>query len=303
MSKNIIKRGSRGALVKEAQSVLSVIYPELKVDGIFGLQTQNVVKKFQASRKLVADGIIGPMTWGEMYQGEAPINYKPTEPKPIEVKPGSPLYDLSVTMKTKGSRPKGLLGLVVHFTAGWSTEGDRNMIDTLNWGIESGYTFWGISRTGKIFKTHDEKKWGSHAGTSYWPGLGNNVSQHLLGIEIANAGRVTKVKDGRYKAYFSEFYTEDMVRHSKANANIKAGTYLKFSDEQFESLVQICFDLKRKHETFSFDYVLGHDEVAPDRKDDPGASMPMTMPEFREYLKARWAQELDSKAMGMKQQE
>lgn len=293
MSKNIIKRGSKGPLVKEAQSVLSVIYPELTVDGIFGLQTQNVVKKFQSSRKLVADGIIGPMTWGEMYLGETPIKYKPTEPKPVEVSPGL-VYDESVKMKTKGSRPKGLLGLIVHFTAGWSTQGDRNMVDTLNWGIESGYTFWGIARSGRIYKTHDETKWGSHAGTSYWPGIGNNVSQHLLGVEIACAGQVVKTKDGRFKASsFSETFDPEMVRTTKAISNIKAGTYLKFSDEQFESLVQICFDMKRKHETFSFDYVLGHDEVCVplDRKNDPGASLPMTMSEFRAYLNDRWKSE------------
>lgn len=299
MSKNIIKRGSRGALVKEAQSVLSVIYPELKVDGIFGLQTQNVVKKFQASRKLVADGIIGPMTWGEMYQGEAPINYKPTPPKEV-VKDGL-TYDVSVKMKTKGLRPKGLLGIVVHFTAGWSTQGDRNMVDTLHWGIESGYTFWGIANSGRTYKTHDERYWGAHAGSSYWPGLGSSVSPHLLGIELACAGRVIKAGNGKYKASsFSETFIEEQVRTSDKNKNIKAGTYLKYTDAQYESLVQVCFDLKRKYSTFSFDYVLGHDEVAPDRKDDPGASMPMNMPEFREYIKARWAQEEDSKTMGIR---
>jgi len=36
---------------------------------------------------------------------------------------------------------------------------------------------------------------------------------------------------------------------------------------------------------FKLDFVLGHDEVAPSRKNDPGGSLSMTMPEFRKKLK------------------
>lgn len=52
-----LRYGSRGFDVKKLQAKL-----EIKVDGIFGHQTENVVKKFQMKNNLVADGIVGKLT-------------------------------------------------------------------------------------------------------------------------------------------------------------------------------------------------------------------------------------------------
>ena len=36
---------------------------------------------------------------------------------------------------------------------------------------------------------------------------------------------------------------------------------------------------------FDVEWVVGHDEIAPSRKSDPGASLSMTMPELRKIFK------------------
>lgn len=41
----------------------------LAVDGIFGWQTYNHVRWFQATRGLAADGIVGPRTWNALLNG------------------------------------------------------------------------------------------------------------------------------------------------------------------------------------------------------------------------------------------
>ena len=286
----VLKLKSSGLKVKELQTLLNKHGYNLVVDGKFGKNTDKAVRLFQASMGLTVDGKVGPLTWGELTEGRPSELYPPVEKNKSEVK-GKITFDTSLKTPTKGKFALGApKGLIVHFTAGWSTQGDKNMEDSIRWGNGEGYAFWGIARSGKIYKTHPENEWGSHAGKSYYKGLGSSVSSKLIGVEIANAGRVIKKSSGGWKAEsFSESFTDDMVRTVKAKANIKAGTYLKYTPEQEQSLIDLCFYFKEKYpNTFSFDYVLGHDEVAPDRKSDPSGSLSMTMPEFRALLHKLW---------------
>lgn len=57
-----IKQGSRGPLVAEVQEKLGIS----PADGIFGPGTARSVKKWQASKGLTADGIVGPKTLGKL---------------------------------------------------------------------------------------------------------------------------------------------------------------------------------------------------------------------------------------------
>jgi len=63
-----LKKGSKGAYVKELQTLLnySSCGASLKVDGIFGSLTQIAVISFQKMRGLKADGIVGVKTWAEL---------------------------------------------------------------------------------------------------------------------------------------------------------------------------------------------------------------------------------------------
>ncbi len=68
-----IKIGSKGAAVKLAQKRLVARgYGPLDQDGLFGPQTRNKVRTYQADREqdpfleLTVDGIIGPKTWARL---------------------------------------------------------------------------------------------------------------------------------------------------------------------------------------------------------------------------------------------
>ena len=54
----ILTRGSRGLLVRDVQTALG----NLRVDGIYGQETVNQVRSFQASKGLLVDGTVGPET-------------------------------------------------------------------------------------------------------------------------------------------------------------------------------------------------------------------------------------------------
>jgi len=183
-------------------------------------------------------------------------------------------------MKTRGTHRKGYPeGAIVHFTAGrWGTS-------ALDSGLQEGFCYLLIDEKGNVYQSFPLNKWGYHAGVSSWPSLGKGVSQYLVGIEIACAGMLEPYKE-KYKSWFGALYTEDQVRHSEKHDNIKKGVYHKYTEAQEEALIHLLLWLKSNNpDVFSFDNVLGHDEVAPDRKNDPGASLSCSMPEFRQKLK------------------
>ena len=64
-----IRRGDCGDAVTFIQERLTVLGFPAAPDGLFGPGTEAAVKDFQASRGLVADGIVGPLTWAKLVEG------------------------------------------------------------------------------------------------------------------------------------------------------------------------------------------------------------------------------------------
>lgn len=161
---------------------------------------------------------------------------------------------------------------------------------------DQAYAYFVNDQDGNIHQGNSLDQYGFHCGESYWPGLGSSLSDKLVGIENQSAGRLEKVSMGVYKAYFTnvekgdKYFYEHEVRHAEANnQNVQKGIYHRFTMAQEESLIDLLMWLKHSNpNVFSFDYCLGHDEVAPKRKNDPGFSLSMTMPKFREFLKEEY---------------
>ena len=65
----LIRQGSRGNYVCIAQDDLNTLgYKTGGLDGVFGEQTTNAVKRYQKSRGLTSDGIIGCNTWRSLQE-------------------------------------------------------------------------------------------------------------------------------------------------------------------------------------------------------------------------------------------
>lgn len=69
----LIKKGKRGEDVRLIQSWINQIHkkyqfiPEINVDGIFGEKTKESIMIFQRWQGLIADGIVGKLTWDSLY--------------------------------------------------------------------------------------------------------------------------------------------------------------------------------------------------------------------------------------------
>lgn len=247
---------------------------------------QMCLNKLGASPALKVDGIVGPKTESALLKelNEAD-SVEPERPSPSA--PGAKLlwYPLADTsgpqMKTRGTYAKGYPeGAVVHFTAG-RDESESDAKGSADYGVSQGYVFFVIGPTGKVYQRFPLNKWGYHAGTSSYPGLGSSVSSKVVGIEVACAGKL----DANRKSWFGKTYQSDECRTVSSKENVQGGTYKKFTEAQEKSLIQLLVWLKTNNpDVFKVPYIVGHDEVSPGRKNDPGGSLSMTMPELRRRL-------------------
>jgi hypothetical protein len=181
--------------------------------------------------------------------------------------------------KTRGSYARGYpVGAIVHFTAGRRSGLAAGMEEQ----VRNKYLYFVIDAEGKIGQNFSLDSWGYHAGPSSYPGLGEGVSTHLVGIEIQAAGMLTKT-GSTFKTWFGESVPASEVRTiARKTENQQPGPYQKYTAAQEASLLRLLRWLKSNNpEVFQFKYVLGHDEVSPGRKNDPGGALSMTMPDLR----------------------
>jgi N-acetyl-anhydromuramyl-L-alanine amidase AmpD len=187
-------------------------------------------------------------------------------------------------MPTHGKYPKGFPeGAIVHYTAGVQDDSAEEIAT----GRSDGFAYMLIRADGTVYQAHPLDEWGYHAGGSTWPAFPHEVSVHTVGIEIACPGLLRGVA-GSYRTWYNDPVKDEQVRVVPHHDNQVAGPYQKYTSEQ-ECALRILLQWLKSNSNgiFQYDFVLGHDEVAPGRKEDPGGSLSMTMPEYRQFLKSQ----------------
>ena len=121
----------------------------------------------------------------------------------------------------------------------------------------------------------------NHAGTSTWDGV-DNFNFHAVGIEIVNAGFVEKLSNGTFrrstgKNSFKTYPATDSKRIVKADHKHKFWTgndnhfWFTYPDAQLQALYKLC---KALFDTYHLINAVGHDDISPARKPDPGPAFP-----------------------------
>lgn len=166
-------------------------------------------------------------------------------------------------------------GLVVHYTVSGSSK--ANAKGVLSYMCKKGLGCPVMDENGVIFIPENMdimSDYAYHAGTSRWNGQ-SGMSRYFMGIEICSWGKLNKK---------TELKAKDM-RHVKAEANIKAGTYEPYTKAQEESLKNLILWMLDVNPEFKVDNIVGHDEIAPERKSDPGGSLSLSMPKYRDQFR------------------
>lgn len=118
-----------------------------------------------------------------------------------------------------------------------------------------------INDKGSLLQLVDDKNIAWHAGISYW-NKEKLLNKNSLGIEIQNKGELLG--------------------------------YTKFNKDQIKILINLIINLKSKYNINDYN-ILGHSDIAPDRKTDPGYLFPWI------HLKKNGIGLLPSKKYGKKE--
>ncbi|HZF95156.1 MAG TPA: N-acetylmuramoyl-L-alanine amidase [Allosphingosinicella sp.] len=127
--------------------------------------------------------------------------------------------------------------LVLHYTG---MEDTRSAIERLRDPSSKVSCHYLVDEDGKIVRMVPEEKRAWHAGRSYWRG-NTDVNGASIGIELVNPG------------------------HDHG--------YRPFPEEQIDALVRLVSDIKERR-GITRGNVVGHSDVAPQRKQDPGELFP-----------------------------
>ena len=147
------------------------------------------------------------------------------------------ISDFSLNYSKKRKFKKDIKFVIIHYTG---MQSEIESIKRLKNPMHKVSCHYLIKRNGQIIRMVDDKNIAWHAGKSKWKKI-VNLNYNSLGIELVNKGH----------------------RHG----------YQTFSVNQIGSLIRLCKRLKYKY-FIKKENFLGHSDIAPLRKKDPGEKFP-----------------------------
>lgn len=157
--------------------------------------------------------------------------------------------------------------LVFHYTAGRSAQAS---IDWLCNPDAKASAHLVVARDGSVTQLapFNVKTW--HAGRSHWDGL-NGMNSYSIGIEMDNAGPLSKVGN-KFQAWFGKAYPESEVLQATHKLEQKPRWWHTYTEKQIEAAFELARLLVK---CYSLKEVIGHEDIAPERKRDPGPAFPL----------------------------
>lgn len=186
-------------------------------------------------------------------------------------KDGTPVSFIKSPNGGSSVRP---LYLIIHYTAGTTADG------AISWFKNSAAKASAhlvIDRKGVAtqMRSFNQSAW--HAGKSTWNEL-EGMNSFSLGIELVNAGKLTKTESGDWVNWAKNKITSSEVIVATHKHESSPAGWHNYSPEQIEAVVDIGMAL---HAAYGFLDVLGHEDVSPHRKVDPGPAFPMSSVQSR----------------------
>jgi len=143
----------------------------------------------------------------------------------------------SQNFSRKSRRNRDIKFIVIHYTGMQSKIASIKRLLSPRHKVSCHYL---IDRKGQVLRMVDENKVAWHAGKSKWKNF-KNLNKNSIGIELVNKGHEFK--------------------------------YERFTNSQINELIKLCLNLKKKFKIKNSN-ILGHSDISPMRKQDPGEKFP-----------------------------
>ena len=154
--------------------------------------------------------------------------------------------------------------LIMHFTSGATALSSINFWKTPD--AKGASAHFVIDRDGTLYQCRPCNQSCGHAGVSKWTHQGKTyegLNSCTIGIEFANAGDSTNLSNKWSKL------SPLRAKHKNGGPNCD---WERYTPEQIATGKELALVLVKR---YNLDAILGHDDIAPARKVDPGPAFPM----------------------------
>jgi N-acetylmuramoyl-L-alanine amidase len=172
--------------------------------------------------------------------------------------------------------------LVMHYTAGRSADASVRWLCSPNAKASAHVV---IGKDGKITQLVPFNVVAWHAGASAWKDGTRKLTgmnKHSIGIELDNPGKLVR-QGAVFRSLFlgTEYAESDVIVATHKHQTEPAGWHV-YPTAQLEAAFEVASLLV---EQYGLKDVVGHEDIAPKRKSDPGPAFPMDS--FRTRLLGR----------------
>lgn len=153
--------------------------------------------------------------------------------------------------------------IILHYTSGCTAKKAFKTLSNFFRPVSAHYL---IGANGNITQLVDESKRAWHAGKSSWK-KNDQLNSYSIGIEIVNPG---------FSELDQEPCTENFEIWNKKNGQKVSGSsyfWYSFTQDQIQSVITLCKDIINRY-NIKPENILGHSDIAPGRKVDPGPLFP-----------------------------
>ena len=162
--------------------------------------------------------------------------------------------------------------IVIHYTAGASA---RSSADSLADPDVKASAHLVIGRDGELIQVTPFNKVAWHAGRSEYTFADGQVRKGFnsfsIGIEIDNPGPLTPALDGHRTWFGREVPPSEVIQAVHRNQSTP-GFWHAYTQEQIATVQSTCRALIAH---YRIKHILGHEEISPQRKTDPGPAFPL----------------------------
>jgi N-acetylmuramoyl-L-alanine amidase len=171
--------------------------------------------------------------------------------------------------------------LILHYTTGSSAESSISWLRNPQAAASAHLV---IARDGAVTQLVPFNRIAWHAGKSRWDGR-DGLNSFSIGIELDNAGKMERVGNRWVGAVTKKTYPDEEVLlavHKHARPGSPPVGWHEYTEAQLAAAFEVS-SLLMGH--YGLRDALGHEDVAPGRKEDPGPAFPMAS--FRARLLGR----------------